>query len=299
MEVHQLRYAVAVADEGSFTAAAQALHVTQSGVSAQVALLERELGTRLFDRTPKGTRVAPSAAPVLDQIRYVVAGLDRVRSTADEVNGLLSGTVAVGAVAGLSWPAFLDGIQSVHDEHPGLELSLREGRSFELQADVAAGRLDLALVSWPDQPLAGLASWVALDERVVVVVDPRHPWAGRTEVSPAELLDEQVICTSEGTGMRLAYATLMRAEGLPAPVTWDVTLPTTARALAARGLGVAVVTSSSADAPSELHHVRVTSTQADSHLGLVWRADPAPSAAARATLAALRAHLGQGSRTGQ
>ena len=97
----------------------------------------------------------------------------------------------------------------------------------------------------------------------------------------------------EAWGVRRAY------EPRRSPVTWDVTLPTTARALAARGLGVAVVTSSSADAPRELHHVRVTSTQADSHLGLVWRADPAPSAAARATLAALRAHLGQGSRTGQ
>jgi DNA-binding transcriptional LysR family regulator len=299
MEVHQLRYALAVADEGSFTAAAQALHVTQSGVSAQVALLERELDTRLFDRTPKGTRVASSAAPVLDQIRRAVAELDRVRTAADEINGLVSGTVAVGAVAGLTWPAFLDGIQSVHDDHPGLELSLREGRSFELQAAVAAGHLDLALVSWPDQPLGGLASWVAVDEHVVALVGPRHPWAGRAKVSPAELLDEQVICTSEGTGMRLAYTTLMRAEGLPAPVSWDVTLPTTARALAARGLGVAVVTSSSADAPSELHHVRVASTHGTSRLGLVWRDEPTPSAAARATLATLRAHLEQAPQSGQ
>lgn len=291
MEVHQLRYVVAVADEGSFTAAAQALHVTQSGVSAQVGLLERELGTRLFDRTPKGTRVAPSAAPVLEQIRRVVAELDRVRTTADEINGLVSGTVAVGAVAGLTWPAFLDGIQAVHDDHPGLELSLREGRSFELQADVAAGHLDLALVSWPDQPHPGLASWVALDERVVAVVGPRHPWAGRARIAPSELLDQPVICTSEGTGMRLAYTTLMRAEGLPAPVTWEVTLPTTARALAARGLGVAILTSSSADAPSELHHARISSAHATSRLGLVWRATPAPSAGARATLRALRAHL--------
>ncbi|GAA4102090.1 LysR family transcriptional regulator [Nocardioides kongjuensis] len=293
MEVHQLRYALAVADEGSFTAAAQALHVTQSGVSAQVALLERELDTRLFDRTPKGTRVAPSAVPVLDQVRRALAELDRVRTTADEINGLVSGTVAVGTVAGLSWPAFLDGIQSVHDDHPGLELSLREGRSFELQADVVAGRLDVALVSWPDQPLAGLSSWVALDERVVAVVGPRHPWTARAQVSAAELLHVPVICTSEGTGMRLAYSTLMRAEGLAAPVSWDVTLPTTARALAARGLGVAVVTSSSADAPSDLHQVRIASAHATSRLGLVWRADPPPSAAARATLATLRAHLEQ------
>lgn len=291
MEMHQLRYALAVADERSFTAAARVLHVSQSGVSAQVALLERELGTRLFDRIPKGVRVVPTALPVIDQIRRVVTEFGRVHALADEINGLVSGAVSVGAVAGLTWPAFLDGLQAVHRRHPGLALSLREGNSHELHADVACGRLDLALVN-TDRPLhSGLSSWIALDEVVSVAVGPGHPWTSRSRIEPRELLEQPVIALAEGTGMRHAYQAMMRAEGLPAPVTWEVTLPGTARALASRGLGVAVLTTSTADAPSDLHPLRIESTHTASRLGLVWRSEPQPSAGARAVLAALKQHL--------
>ncbi|WP_152361436.1 LysR family transcriptional regulator [Microlunatus speluncae] len=291
MEVHQLRYALAVADELSFTAAAQALQVSQSGVSAQVALLERELGLPLFDRSSRGVRITPAGEPVLEQLRRALAEFDRVRAVADDLLGLVRGSVSIGAVAGLGWPAFLDALQHVHESHPGLELTLREGKSLELQEDVAAGRLDLAIASWVDEPRAGLGSWVALEERVTAAVGPEHPWSRRKRIRPADLLDQPIVCLAPGTGMRTSYDAMMRAEGLPAPVSWEVTLPTTARALAARQLGVAVLTSSLADLPTELVRLEITSEFAASRLGVVWRTSPALSAAARATLGALRQHL--------
>lgn len=291
MEVHQLRYALAVADELSFTAAANALHVSQSGVSAQVALLERELGLPLFDRSSRGVRITPAGAPVLEQLRRALTELDRVRTVADDLLGLVRGSVSVGAVAGLGWPAFLDALQHVHETHPGLELSLREGKSLELQDDVATGRLDLAVASWVDEPQAGLGSWVALEERVTAAVGHDHPWARRKRIKPAELLDQPIVCLAPGTGMRTSYDAMMRSEGLPAPVTWEVTLPTTARALAARNLGVAVLTSSRADLPTDLIRLEITSEYATSRLGVVWRTRPALSVGARATVTALRDHL--------
>ena len=292
MEVHQVRYALAVAEQRSFTAAANLLHVSQSGVSAQVALLERELGVTLFHRTSRGIQITPAGEPVLEQLRRAATELDQVHAVADELNGLLRGTVAVGAVAGLAWPPFFDALQLVHDAHPGLDLTLREGASALVQEDVAEGRLDLAVVSWPRQPRAGLASWIALNERVTAIVAPDHPWAQRTDIPPAELLDQPVICLTPGTGMRTAYDAMMAAEGLPAPVAWEVTLPATARALAARGMGVAVLTSSRADPPTDLAHIALSSTHAASALGVVWRDRPRPSAATRAVLTALRTRLG-------
>src|ERR1700754_348853 len=136
MEVHQLRYAVAVADTGSFTAAAAALHVSQSGVSAQVGRLEHDLGVRLFERSGRRVTVTPAGADLLDRMRNALAALGEVRSVADEVLGLVRGSVRLGSLAGLGWPALLDAIEQVHDEHPQLELSLREGNSAALQSDV-------------------------------------------------------------------------------------------------------------------------------------------------------------------
>ena len=142
MELHQLRYALAVADAGSFTAAASTLHVSQSGVSAQVGRLEHELGVRLFERSARRVTITPAGADLLDRMRNTLAALDDVRSVADEVLGLLRGSVRLGSVAGLGWPAFLDAIEQVHNAHPQLKLSLREGNSATLQSDVLNGRLD-------------------------------------------------------------------------------------------------------------------------------------------------------------
>src|ERR1700742_4648342 len=93
MELHQLRYALAVADAGGFTAAAATLHVSQSGVSAQVGRLEHELGVRLFERTARRVTITPAGADLLDRMRNTLAALDDVRSVADEVLGLLHGSV--------------------------------------------------------------------------------------------------------------------------------------------------------------------------------------------------------------
>ena len=292
MEIHQLRYAVAIADEGSFTAAAHALQVSQSGVSAQVARLERELGSALFDRGPRTATPSAAGRLLLPRMRAVLEALEQVHGTATEITGLVRGTVRVGAVAGLGWAPFLDALEEVRSYHPGLELFLREGLAVDLQAEVADGRLDVAVVSWSREPLAGLRSWVAVQERVAVLVPQDHPWAGRASVAPGDLVDSKVICTSVGTGMRAAYETMMAAEGLPAPVALDVTLPSTARALVARGLGVGVLTTSLADLPDELARVEIRSAHAVSYLGVVWREHPEPSAAAAAMLTTLRRRLG-------
>src|SRR6185437_16949838 len=190
MEFHQLRYAVAVADSGSFTAAAATLHVSQSGVSAQVGRLEQELGVQLFERSARRVTITPAGADLLDRMRTTLATLDDVRSVADEVLGLLRGSVRLGAVAGLGWPAFLDAIEQVHDAHPQLALSLREGNSAALQSEVLAGRLDVAIVSWVDKPLPGLRWFVAVEERLAAAIGNNdHQWGTRASVAPAELLD--------------------------------------------------------------------------------------------------------------
>jgi DNA-binding transcriptional LysR family regulator len=94
-----------------------------------------------------------------------------------------------------------------------------------------------------------------------------------------------------GNWLRAAYESMMSREGLPAPVTWEVTLPTTARALASRGLGVAVLTTSPADPPDALIYAGIESAYTRSHLGVIWRSGNAMTAATRTVLDALRYHL--------
>jgi len=207
------------------------------------------------------------------------------------VHALLRGRARIGAVAGLSWPAFLDALAGLRAQHQGLDISLTEGLSSQLQQQVADGKLDVAVVSWARSPRVGLAYWVAVEEHVTAVVSPDHPWATRTSLAVSELLDAEVICMTSGTGMRAAYEAMMRAEGHPAPIAWEVTLPSTVRALAERGVGVGIVTSSRADAPTDLVHLPIRSKHANSQLGVVWRGQPPPGPATEAVVTALRRQL--------
>jgi DNA-binding transcriptional LysR family regulator len=286
MEVHQLRYFVAVADEGSFTQAARREHVSQSGVSAQVKQLERELGQPLFDRTDRMVTLTDAGTAALPHARDALAALDALRGATDEVAGLLRGAVKVGMVTGCAMPWFFDGLEAVHRAHPQLSVTLIEGPSDELQRELVAGRLDLALVGYAGAPAAGLDVEVVVDDPLVVAVAADHRWARRRAVDLADLADERIVCLSEGTGIRLAFDRAVATHGLDVTVTLEASSPDVVLALAARGLGVAVVARSMARS-SGLHAVRIDAPEARSQLGLVWRVTTSASVARRAVIEAL------------
>src|SRR4051812_39385226 len=131
MELHQLRYLVAVAEEGGFTRAAAREHVAQPGISAQVARLERELGQVLFDRTARGVRLTTAGEAVLPHARAALAAVAAVRETADELAGLVRGRVSVGMVRGgvVDLPGLLG---AFHRTHPGVEIRLVEAATDAL-----------------------------------------------------------------------------------------------------------------------------------------------------------------------
>src|SRR3954453_16239663 len=98
MELRQLEYFLAVAEEGGFTRAAERVHISQSGVSAQLRQLERELGTPLIDRSPRAASVTPAGAAALEPARAALAAVTAVRQAVDEVNGVVRGRIVAGMV---------------------------------------------------------------------------------------------------------------------------------------------------------------------------------------------------------
>src|SRR3954447_11941814 len=100
MQLRQLEYFIAVAEEGSFTRAAARVHVAQPGVSAQVRQLERELGEPLFDRSGRAVRLTEIGAAVLPFARAALEAVDGLRLAVDELAGLMRGRVAVGMITG-------------------------------------------------------------------------------------------------------------------------------------------------------------------------------------------------------
>lgn len=280
MELHQLRYFLAVVDEGTFSAAAQAVRISQSGVSTQIQKLERELGVALIDRTPR--RVAPTAAGarLVPYARAAVAAVEGVAAAAHEIRGLIVGSLQVAVVTGLTWPPLFDALAAIRREHPGVDLRLHEGTSVDLVARVRDGRTDVAVVAWSGDPPDGVSSTVIVDDALVVVVPPGHPWSGRGSIRPAELAGAELIALPVGSGARAALdATLARAGAAGEP-RWEVSSPAHVRLLAERDLGAGVVSLSTAADWPELVVVPVDDERARSQLGIAWQRRPSPAARA-------------------
>ncbi|MDP9028278.1 MAG: LysR family transcriptional regulator [Actinomycetota bacterium] len=291
MELHQLRYLTAVVDEGSFTAAGRREKVSQSGVSAQIRLLERELGGELLDRSGRGVTVTDLGAAVLPHARAALQAIAELSGAVDEVSGLLRGSVAFGMVTGCDLPGFMDALADVHLAHPHLLVTLVEGPSDVLRRSVLSGDLDLALVAWSGEIEAGLGSAIVVDEETELAVPAGHPFAELDDIDLESLVDETVICLSPGTGVRSAFDGLIAERRSSVRVGLEASSPDTVAGLAARGLGVAVLSSSMVAAHPGLHPVRVRGAQPRSRLGLVWRSLAPSSAAGRALLAAMTREL--------
>ncbi|MGW2253829.1 LysR family transcriptional regulator [Kitasatospora sp. NPDC001660] len=293
MEMHQLRYFAAVVDEGSFTAAAARLHVSQSGISTQVGKLERELGQQLLERSTRGgIRLSPAGEAILPLARTALASLDAIRHTAAEFAEAVRGKVRLGMITGCSIPPFLDVVADLGRTHPGIELSLHEDDSALLQSQVLARTLDLALIAFAGEPDPALDATTFVDEPIAAVVPIGHPLDRKT-VRLADLprAGEKILGLTPGTGIRAAYDRSCLQLGLEPHVDIEASSPATLLRLAERGAGVAVLSPSSAVGVPTLRAVPVKDAAVHACLGLVARRDQ-HSPAVRLLRAKLRKALG-------
>lgn len=280
MELHQLRYVIAVVDEGSFTAAAAKLHVAQSGVSHQVSKLERELGVRLLERTTRRVELTPEGLRILPSLRAALAGADAATHTAQALRGLVQGELRIGTVSGLAWDPLIDALVRLDASHPGVEVRLVEANSDGLVGGVREGRLDVALSTWAGQEPQGLVASIVSVDRLLAGVAVDHPWADRESISVPELLTAPLVCPPVGTGSREALNAAAARAGLTLEPRWEVYTPVVARSLTARGLGVAVASETATRGWDDIVRLRIDDEDARSTLGVLHRPSPSPAASA-------------------
>ncbi|MEU5261918.1 LysR family transcriptional regulator [Amycolatopsis sp. NPDC021455] len=290
MELHQLAYFVAVAEEGSFTRAAERLHVAQPGVSAQVKRLERELGQELLDRSGRTVRLTDVGAAALPHARAALAAVQGVREAVEELAGLVRGQVAIGAVTSAGPVGLPDLLAGFHGRYPAVEITLSEANSDVMLADLREGRLDLAVVGLATDPPPGIATQVLLDEPFLAVTAPAGPLADRTAVDLPELGDVPLMALPKGTGLRTALDAAFAREGLTPRIAFEAADPNVLVQLAMRGLGVAVVPESLARYhQADLRILDIAEAGLRGVLALAWRTGGPLSPAARALIAFARA----------
>ncbi|WP_405789516.1 LysR family transcriptional regulator [Streptomyces sp. NBC_01367] len=279
MELRQLAYFVAVAEEQNFTRAAERVHISQSGVSAQIRRLERELGAELFDRAARTATLTPAGAAALAPARAALAAAEAVGQAVGDVAGVIRGRLTVGMVVGCTVTPLFDALAAFHRAHPGVEIALLEDDSDRLVQAVRAGTVDVALIGAATAAPAGLEALTIVSERLVIAVPPGHPLAHRPRVTLRDLGDHPVICMPAGTGLRAVFDQACAAQGLQPAIALQAGAADAMADLAARGLGVAVLSASMAEAYRDRLTARVIDDiDIPALLCLVWRAAPGPAA---------------------
>lgn len=278
MELRQFEYLVAVAEEANFTRAAERVNISQSGISAQIKALEREVGAELIDRSSRVAQLTVAGRAAVEHARAGLDSASALQRSVDEVNALIRGRVDVGMVTACTVTPLFDALSGFHSEYPGVEISLTEGNSYDLVSRVREGSLDLALVGIAAEAPEGLRSHVIVREGLAACVPPGDPMASAPSIRLADVCARRVVCLPAGTGIRTVFDDACASAGLVADVALSASAPAAIADLAARGMGVGILSASMArDFADRLVSVPITDVDIDALLALVWSRRPSPA----------------------
>jgi DNA-binding transcriptional LysR family regulator len=240
MELRQLEHFVAVAEEGQFTRAASRCHITRSGLSTSIRSLERELDSPLFVRTTRRVALTSAGRVLLGQARLTLAAATSARDSVQGVHGLLRGSLRVGGIAtsAIDQAALL---ASFRDLHPAVHIRYVRDTSVTLISEVAAGRLDVAFVSLPQQLPQQLLAIPLVTQPVMFVCRPGHPLAGRKRVTLTSLAGQDFVGPLPGSAGYEVVDRVFVGLGKRRRVAFEVHETLAIVDFVARGLGVALV----------------------------------------------------------
>lgn len=271
MDRRHLEYFVAVAELGSFTRAAAALSIAQPSLSNAIAWLERDLGSKLFERHGRGVRLTPSGEALLEPARGTLRSFGTARGAVRRVSEGGFGHLAI--ITNTLWALdpLAEMIGKFRGLNPGLHVTVADpARRSDVLDAVRLGGAELGLLDGPP-PGGRLASrWVADQELVAVL--PRSAPEGPRPVTVEELLRWGLICTPEGTALRSLLDEQLEAVGQPPEVAVETAHLATVVPLVLAGAGAALLPRGlAAEAGDKGARVRPLEPPARTSVHVVWR----------------------------
>ncbi|GHK01323.1 LysR family transcriptional regulator [Streptomyces sp. NPDC003753] len=242
MELRHLQHFVAVAEDQHFTRAAERLMVSQSGLSASIRALERELRAPLFVRTTRRVTLTEAGRALLGEAERILAQVRAAHEAVAAVQGVLRGTLALGTEQCIPGVHVAGLLAAFRRRHPDVEIRLRQAGSGALAEEVAAGRLDLAFAYRTQADTDQLRSMSLTSESMTVLCHPDHRLASRGAVlTPEDLGGEVFVDFHPDWGPRRTTDAAFSAAGVRRTVALEVNDVHSLLDLVDENLGIAVV----------------------------------------------------------
>ncbi|GAA2275799.1 LysR family transcriptional regulator [Kitasatospora cystarginea] len=241
--LRQLEYLVAIVDEGSFTRAAERLHITQPGLSHQFQALEREVGGPLLERLPRAVRLTPAGRAMLPHARAALADAERATTAARRATGVAGGELHLATLYSISFGVLPGALGIWRDRHPGVRVRLFEHRRAEdLAAAMAAGQADIALGP-PPTAWEGPIRYVGTEEFLVITHagDPVTSTDQTPGIRLADLADREWVHFTPDSGLAGILDRACAAAGFHPKIAVRTEQAPAAANYAAAGLGPTLV----------------------------------------------------------
>ena len=233
----QLRTFYAVAREGSFTAAARVLHVSQPTLTSQIKKLEASYGVDLFRRHGRGVELTETGKQLLKIAHRIVSNQDEAVTFLKAVNNLEAGHLKIGAVGPYQAAEIL---AVFHQSYPGIKVAVNFGNSRDILKDVINYRVDIGIVGRQTND-AMLHSLVYSNPRPIVIVPRSHPWSDRDSVCLSELTDQKMIRRELGSLTRDAFETALARENVTVNFVLEISSKDGIVAAVAQNVGIGVI----------------------------------------------------------
>ncbi|MCA6064491.1 LysR family transcriptional regulator [Thalassolituus marinus] len=237
MDLRALRYFLAVAEQGSFTAAAQQLHTAQPAVSMAVRKLEDELGLTLFHRNERRVTLTDEGLVLLPHARQILQGVADAELAMHELHGLQQGEVRIGISNMLGSYYFPPILMAFRERYPGVRLSVVEAGTRAIQRMIMEGEIDIGVVV-ADAPPAELESRCFLRDQMMAIVPDDHALAQRKAIRFDEFFDEELVLFKQGYFHREVIDRLCAEHGLQANIGFETNLLALIRQIVKQGFAI-------------------------------------------------------------
>jgi DNA-binding transcriptional LysR family regulator len=293
VELRQLNYFVAVANEKSFTLAAKRLHVVQSAVSAAIASLERDLRVTLFERNAQRVALTEAGAALLPEALAVLDAAQGARDAVDELSCGVRGSVRVGTPAGLGLVDLPALAGEFRRRYPGVEMRLRTAvkGSAEISAALLSGEVDVGFLGVVDTVNRELRTRELLRVPQVLAVPAGHPLARRRSVAVTDLAEEDFVDFPPGYASRVVADQAFAAVRIERRIAVEVGCLENAAEFVRHGVGVAIMPAFAVTGDGAVRTLKVKDQSLEWSLHLATPRKRKPTAAVRALLGLVDSHL--------
>jgi DNA-binding transcriptional LysR family regulator len=241
MEIRQLRALAAIAETGTFTAAAARVHVTQAAISMQIRQLELETNSLLFVRTPRRCVLTHAGELLLERARRILREHDSALAELAELSGTSHGRLRLGSASAMfssdQLPLIL---KELRERCENVDVTVTSGTSQSLVKQIMAGELDIAFISLPVEA-RGVQTELLLQDELIAIANPAHPLAHKRVISAFELAGQKLILGERGGNTRRLIDGFFAEAGLHPVVAMELSRLTSIKRMVESGMGVGIV----------------------------------------------------------